>query len=214
MKTIFITLLFSILFAGCTTESPHHSKEYPVIIQGKLCNTFFSEKSRTVSSEQSLPELSTISFFSSGGLYVDGSILTYSGTNWQGELPKKWEEEIPAYILAYHPPVLSDNQSIYNEKEELQDILIAQQTIPYGQPIQLSFNHLFSQISFSVSPELNQTLEKIEFTPSVSISYINPETSEITYDNQIKHTIFLNKKKMAFILSLFHHTIIYLLISH
>lgn len=196
MKKIFITLLFSILFAGCTTESPHHSKEYPVIIQGKLCNTFFSEKSRTVSSEQSLPELSTISFFSSGGLYVDGSILTYSGTNWQGELPKKWEEEeIPAHILAYHPPVLSDNQFIYNEKEELQDILIAQQTIPYGQPIQLSFNHLFSQISFSVSPELNQTLEKIEFTPSVSISHINPETSEITYDNQIKHTIFFEQKE-------------------
>lgn len=195
MKTLFASLIALLILVGCTPDNNLGSQESPVIIKGNQCTTFSSEQSRASFSGY-LPELSRISFFSSGGLHVDGSILTYSGHSWEGILPEQWDkEESSAHVLAYYPPVLSDSQPIYNEHGELQDILFCRQSIPHGHPVQLTFGHLFSRISFSVSPTLNQKLKQIEFTPSVSIAHITPETAQITYSNQLQYTTCFPKQE-------------------
>ena len=197
MKSLLAFINFTLLMlSGCTPDTVFQNSNYAVSVEGNLYSTFSSESSRHNTTDKQLPEYSQISLFSSGGLQIKDCILTYTDSKWQGEFPKQWgTKETPANILAYYPPVLEDKQPLYNEDNELQDILICQHSIPYGNPIQLNFTHLFAQITFSVSTELNQELEQIEFTPSISISYLDPETSQITYSNQSQHTICLKKKE-------------------
>lgn len=189
MKSLLITIITTLLtLSGCkpeeVTNQPHHS----VVVKGNLYSSFLPNTSRNTSS-QYLPDQSQISFFSSGGLHAKDNILTYSKDQWQGNFPKEWEDnEMPAYITAYYPPLLTERQSVYNENGELQDILYCQQEIPHGSPIQLQFQHLFSYITFTVCSELNDKLTQIEFTPSVSILHIQPETSQITHTDQTLHT--------------------------
>lgn len=194
MKPLLITIITTfLLLSGCRPEEIINQPNTPVVIKGNLCSSFLPNTSRNTSSP-SLPDQSQISFFSSGGLYAKENILTYSKNQWQGNFPKEWEDnEMPAHIAAYYPPLLTETQSIYNEKGELQDILYCQQEIPHGSPIQLKFQHLFSYITFTVCSELNDKLTQIEFTPSASILHIQPETAQITYTNQTLHTTRLKK---------------------
>lgn len=184
-----------LLLAGCTPEHVISLQNSPVIVKGNLCTSFQSSPSRSATSKE-LPEDSRISFYSSGGLSVTEAILTYSGHKWQGDLPEQWEEnEEPAQIQAYYPPLLRQHQSLYNAQGELQDILFCQQNIPNKTAIQLLFSHLFSRISFTVSPQLNKSIKHIKFTPSVRITSVQPETAEITYATQPAPTICFEKRE-------------------
>lgn len=180
----FFTLqLISVLLlclGGCTLDNPLPITQTTYIRGGKING--FHPASRN-STNQSLPAGSQITFYSQGGLNAEETLLTYNGNYWEGDIDLTWNTEYSqAQTCAFYPPFYRNHSSIYQEGK-LPDILCSQKDFRQGEEIRLSFSHLFSRLTFQVSHNLNQRLERITFTPSTSVSDIQPETGELSLQN-------------------------------
>lgn len=166
---LFKISLFGLL--GCNT-----SNEYPSIVLNGINDVTFS---RSTFNSDSLPAGSSVLFHAEGALEADNLLLTYSGTQWESTSPIQWKEkeEITSYTALY--PVYEDytysSTNLYSNGE-LDDILIAQDTLRNKQNIELQFKHLFSMLTIHVSSSLQQQLKEIYLTVPATITELSPQT--------------------------------------
>lgn len=178
-RHIFQKLLFLLLTIGCTKE-PIKTIQNTLIIQGENVVRFNTSRNTL---NEGLPAGSTLTFYSQGGIHADELPLSYNGSNWEGENLPEWEDsQQPAVSCSFCPPLYRNHQSFYQDGF-LCDQLYAQATTNYGENIHLSFQHLFARIVFNVSSKLNNQISLIEFTPSLSVTGINPDSGEMSYQD-------------------------------
>lgn len=175
-KPIFQYILFLLLAIGCINE-PLKTIHDTLVIQGENVTCFNSSRNAF---NESLPVGSTLTFYSQGGIHADELPLSYNGNTWEGDYLPKWEApQQQAVSLSFCPPLYRNHQSFYQEGF-LCDQLYARATTNYGENIHLSFQHLFARIVFHVSSKLNSQISLIEFTPSLSVIGITPDSGEIS----------------------------------
>lgn len=178
-RHIFQKLLFLLLAIGCTNE-PLKTIQNTLIIRGEDV-TRFNAFRNTFS--ESLPVGSMLTFYSQGGIHADELPLSYNGSNWEGDNQPKWEDpQQQAVSYSFCPPLYRNYQYFYQDGF-LCDQLYAKATTNYGENIHLSFQHLFAHIVFNVSSKLNSQIKLIEFTPSLSVTGISPDSGEISYQD-------------------------------
>ena len=178
-RHIFQNILFLLLAIGCTKE-PIKTIQNTLIIQGENVARFNTSRNTL---NEGLPAGSTLTFYSQGGIHADELPLSYNGSNWEGENLPEWEDsQQPAVSCSFCPPLYRNHQSFYQDGF-LCDQLYAQATTNYGENIHLSFQHLFARIVFNVSSKLNNQISLIEFTPSLSVTGINPDSGEMSYQD-------------------------------
>lgn len=175
-RHIFQKLLFLLLTIGCTNEFVSTRYNTLIVQGGEVSN--FGSPSRNEFIE-TLPAGSQLTFYSQGGIYADELLLSYNGNTWEGESPLKWEDtQQAADGMSFCPPLYRNHSSFYQDGI-LCDQLYARTTTLYGENIHLSFQHLFARVVFDVSSKLNRQISQIEFTPSLSVVSVIPESGEV-----------------------------------
>lgn len=182
---ILISLILLQLCPACLSEynSPVE-KTVPIITGNKQTDFIASGKHQSNRQEESsntqcLEIGSQISFFSKGGIEADNQILTFNGTTWDGVLGSDWiPGQTSASVTAYYPPMTHE---FYQNDGSLTDWLYQKQVFPKSNLLELTFSHLFSQISFHIQENLNKQIDKIKFTPSVRVSDIDALSAGITF---------------------------------
>ena len=144
-----------------------------VNIIGNHITAFAGKTSSRSTSISALPISSQISFHSKGGINASGIRLIWTGEHWEPSQSLTWNNNQPiAEIKAYHPAETVENQQFYNETGELTDLLCATQTCQQGS-ISLSFQHLFSKVTFRISQSFNRQIQQIVIIPSHLVSSLN-----------------------------------------
>lgn len=175
-RHIFQKLLFLLLTIGCTNEFVSTRYNTLIVQGGEVSN--FGSPSRNEFIE-TLPAGSQLTFYSQGGIYADELLLSYNGNTWEGESPLEWEDtQQAADGMSFCPPLYRNHSSFYQDGI-LCDQLYARTTTLYGENIHLSFQHLFARVVFDVSNKLNRQISQIEFTPSLSVVSVIPESGEV-----------------------------------
>lgn len=175
-RHIFQKLLFLLLAIGCTNEFVSTRYNTLIVQGGEVSN--FGSPSRNEFIE-TLPAGSQLTFYSQGGIYADELLLSYNGNTWEGESPLEWEDtQQTADGMSFCPPLYRNHSSFYQDGI-LCDQLYARTTTLYGENIHLSFQHLFARVVFDVSSKLNRQINQIEFTPSLSVVSVIPESGEV-----------------------------------
>lgn len=175
-RHIFQKLLFLLLTIGCTNEFVSTRYNTLIVQGGDVSN--FDSPSRNGFTE-TLPAESQLTFYSQGGIHADELLLSYNGSTWEGESPLEWEDTIQsADGMSFCPPLYRNHSSFYQDGI-LCDQLYARTTTQYGENIHLSFQHLFARVVFDVSDKLNRQINQIEFTPSLSVVSVIPESGEV-----------------------------------
>lgn len=168
------------LCPACVSEDNTPTEPPTFIITGNQQENFQSLPEKIpgrLNSSQILETGSQISFFSRGGIEANNLTLTFDGNTWNGDYNDTWiPGENTASITTYYPILSSE---IYHSDGTLTDWLYQKQNIPPTNQIKLNFSYLFSQISFHVPQELNNQTVEFRFTPSVSVSSIEPYTANI-----------------------------------
>lgn len=111
MKTNFFSLqlilVLLLCLGGCTLDTLLPTIQTTYIRGGKING--FHPSSRN-STPQSLPVGSQITFYSQGGLTAEGTLLTYNGSYWEGDIDLTWNtEHSQAQTCAFYPPILSQS---------------------------------------------------------------------------------------------------------
>lgn len=180
LSLIYTTCILLQFCPACISEDNAPVETPTFIITGNQQKNFQllpPEKNSRLNSSQILETGSQISFFSQGGIKANNLTLTFDGNTWNGNLDDTWiPGENTASITTYYPILSSD---IYQNDGTLTDWLYQKQNISPTNQIKLNFSHLFSQISFHIPLELNNQTEELRFTPSVSVSAIEPYTANI-----------------------------------
>lgn len=180
MKQLIILWGTIILCCGCTAEKNTLIPTGEPHVEGNDCYRFDAPASRSTQSLDALPTDTPISFFAQGGLEATDVHLTYNGTQWRGDLPRRWNhQEKTTQIAAYYPALPENPASLYNDKGHLTDVCYDQKEIATGSTIRLQFKHLFARISFHVDARLNATLKAIRFKPSRRVTRILPHTAAV-----------------------------------
>lgn len=181
---LYLASFVCLLVCSCISDFPGFQPEAFHIKGGQI--TDFHSSSRSLPAEKTIASGSILTFYSQGGIYADEMELTYNGTYWESDSQIKWEDtQQPASITAFCPP-LYRNQTDFYSNGMLRDQLMAQKEYAYGDDITLSFHHLFAQIRFEISDQLNLHLQQIEFIPSLSVSAISSESASLSYQqNQV-----------------------------
>lgn len=175
-RHIFQKLLFLLLTIGCTNEFVSTRYNTLIVQGGEVSN--FGSPSRNEFIE-TLPAGSQLTFYSQGGIYADELLLSYNGNTWEGESTLEWEDtQQAADGMSFCPPLYRNHSSFYQDGI-LCDQLYARTTTQYGENIHLSFQHLFARVVFDVSSKLNRQISQIEFTPSLSVVNVIPESGEV-----------------------------------
>lgn len=175
-RHIFQKLLFLLLAIGCTNEFVSTRYNTLTVQGGDVSN--FGSPSRNGFTE-TLPAGSQLTFYSQGGIHADELLLSYNGSTWEGESPLEWEDTLQsADGISFCPPLYRNHSSFYQDGI-LCDQLYARTTTQYGENIHLSFQHLFARVVFDVSSKLNRQISQIEFTPSLSVVSVIPESGEV-----------------------------------
>lgn len=175
-RHIFQNILFLLLTIGCTNEFVSTRYNTLIVQGGEVSN--FGSPSRNEFIE-TLPAGSQLTFYSQGGIYADELLLSYNGNTWEGESPLEWEDtQQAADGMSFCPPLYRNHSSFYQDGI-LCDQLYARTTTQYGENIHLSFQHLFARVVFDVSSKLNRQISQIEFTPSLSVVSVIPESGEV-----------------------------------
>lgn len=193
----FFTLILTPLFTACISEDDSLLEKPQFIITGNHKIAFQSaagKQDRNLNPSGQLEAGSEISFFSKGGIEADNQTLTFNGSSWKGALSDTWiPGEKTAAVTAYYP-TLSPN--LYQSDGTLTDWLYQKEEFPQTSQLVLNFSHLFSQISFHLQKELNDQAQEICFSPSVSVSSINPYTAQVSFKSEA-HTLCIKKREDA-----------------
>lgn len=109
-RHIFQNILFLLLAIGCTKE-PIKTIQNTLIIQGENVARFNTSRNTL---NEGLPAGSTLTFYSQGGIHADEFLLSYNGSNWEGENLPEWEDsQQPAVSCSFCPPLYRNHQSFY-----------------------------------------------------------------------------------------------------
>ena len=195
---LLIGFILSLSFPACTSdlESPKDSPTF--IITGNRQAGFSSSETHRNTTEdiQEFSPGTQISFYSRGGIEADNLTLTFNGTSWTGVPDEKWiPEQETVSVTAYHPLFTTE---LYSPDGRLTDICYLKQDFPKSNHIQLSFSHLFSQISFHLAAELNNQVTEVRFTPSISIASVEPYTATLEYGNQAATLCFQREEDLTY----------------
>lgn len=153
-----------------------------VNIIGNQITGFIGESSTRNTDSGTLPVSSQISFYSQGAINVSGIRLTWTGEYWETSQFPTWDSnQSTADIRAYFPAETIKSQQFYNEDGELTDLLCAVHSCQQS-PITLSFQHLFSKVTFRISPSFNRKIQQIIITPSHLISSLTPMAASANFE--------------------------------
>lgn len=148
------------------TQSSHFSNE-SIVSRNSLAE------------KESLPVHSTVLFHAKGALDISTQLLTYSGVRWESEVPFSWNSAIDTTVYTALYPVYDDHtysaSNLYADGQ-LEDVLIAQDTLYKKQEIELTFKHLFSQLTFHAPPSIQQQMKEIRLTVPVTVTSISTES--------------------------------------
>lgn len=196
---LLIGFILPLSFPACTSdlESPKDTPTF--IITGNRKAGFNSSSGSHRNLTEEMQELSPgtqISFYSRGGIEADNLTLTFNGTSWTGVPDEKWiPGQETASVTAYHPLLTT---ALYSSEGRLTDFCYLKQDFPKSNHIQLSFSHLFSQISFRLPAELNSQTTEVRFTPSISIASVEPYTATLEYGNQATTLCFQREEDLTY----------------
>lgn len=177
-------------FYACSNDPAGFVSDKETRITGNMCKLNSMPASMpSADVVSSLPAGSQILLNASGNLQVASQIFTYSGTQWTTEIPPQWSDatgttDVVA-LYPYHETYASD--SIYRNGE-LQDILFVRETFSPQPEIKLQFKHLFSFLTFRISPKLQSELQEITLTSPVLIHSVTPHTAELALKDT-PHTV-------------------------
>ena len=118
-------------------------------------------------------------------------MLVYSGSRWDTEQEFHWldtgnQTQVTALYPVYNNFTYTE-ENLY-QNHALEDILYVREDYPARKNIHLLFKHLFSMLTLHLSVELQKDLQKLEITSPTIVSQIQPESAEITLDNNKCHT--------------------------
>ena len=197
-RIIYISLLsISFLLSACQTDSEafslvNGSLDHPVNFVGNSRHHFSTEYQSGRSVTHTLESGHQISVFSKGAFNADAVLLQYDGKHWLGTETCRWEQSSgSADIVAYYPAITSAAPTFYDAQGLLQDFTYSKGTYAAGQPVQLEFSHLFSEISFQFCQSINDDLSSVRFLISKKVAAIDCYTSEYTLqDNRNEYLTF------------------------
>ena len=105
-RHIFQNILFLLLAIGCTKE-PIKTIQNTLIIQGENVARFNTSRNTL---NEGRPAGSTLTFYSQGGIHADEFLLSYNGSNWEGENLPEWEDsQQPACQLFFLPSLVPES---------------------------------------------------------------------------------------------------------
>lgn len=174
MKTIstFIIIVLAFTAISCNTDM------IPQDTQAPIANIY----SRGENNTPTLQSGSLALFNAQGQLEIDNEIFTFDGNSWKSNMNFEWKDsEETTYITAIHPVHESKIYTAENlySNNVLEDILIAQDTLPKKADINLLFKHLFSSLEIIIENSLLEKIKRIEVTTPYQVSSISPTTGEI-----------------------------------
>lgn len=170
---LYFTLLLASLSA-CNVSEEIPSK--PFSLTSKL-------HARSIITSTSLAEGSIALFNASGGIQMDNQLLAFDGSTWQSTDGTRWTEpEEETYLTVLYPTYANNAYTPDNlyADGQLEDILIAKDTLAAGEDVKLQFKHLFSLLSFSANDLLQSSLKEIHLTIPQTVNNVSPQTGEIS----------------------------------
>lgn len=133
----------------------------------------------------SLPNGATALFNISGVLEIHNQTFTYNGHCWENKEKFEWNgEEGNIYLTAIYPAMENySNHNLYTNNK-LNDILLAQDTLPANNDIKLHFKHLFSSLTIHINENIQEELQEIQLTVPNTVSSLNPSNGEYITENE------------------------------
>lgn len=177
-----IPILLFVLVSACHTEQVEFShalsSTYPILSRGGT-------------EEASLANGSQILLNASGGLSVENGIFTYNGSSWSNGKELHWTDESMETTITALYPTYTDNrytsENLY-AKGMLEDILIAQETLPEKGEINLQFKHLFSSLTLFIEPTLNANIQELALSVPVQVEAVSASDGTFSLTDQT-HTV-------------------------
>ena len=190
-KNLILTVASSFMVMGCDNgvlvEKTTNAECSRVNIVCGSVTPFADETGSRSGESTQLSEGCTAELYASGGFTAESVVITYDGEGWTSEEDLRWTKRQDAEVTAYSPPL----EELYDEGQ-LTDLLVCMTTAGYGSDVELSFEHAFAQITFSVEESLNESLAEISLMPSLRVSEIDAwsgdvectenETEAVTYE--------------------------------
>lgn len=153
---------------------------------------FTNDTSRATDIEH-IPEGSPIIFYSTGGIKADGDILSYIDNRWTELKDHNWyPNDGVANIMAYYP-VIRNASELYNDNNELQDVVYCKTTVSPGYIVNLSFKHLFAKLVININSDVNTTLKNIKVNIPYKINGIDLKNGNLTFSENDNANINLSK---------------------
>lgn len=178
--TLLIGLALSGLYA-CSGNPIDFASTEETTITGNTCalnNALANIPATNVLS--SLPSGSQALLNASGSLHLTNQVFTYSGFNWITDFPVQWSTLTgTAEIVAIYPANETYSYENLYQEGKLRDILYVKDTFTAGDEIRFKFKHLFSYLTFRISPELQNDLQELSLKTPVCVSHISPESAEV-----------------------------------
>lgn len=177
-----IPILLFVLVSACHTEQVEFShalsSTYPILSRGGT-------------EEASLANGSQILLNASGGLSVENGIFTYNGSSWSNGQELHWTDESMETTITALYPTYTDNrytsENLY-AKGMLEDILIAQETLPEKGEINLQFKHLFSSLTLFIEPTLDANIQELALSVPVQVEAVSASDGTFSLTDQT-HTV-------------------------
>lgn len=205
----FIPVFIFFLLVACNSEqadlSYPLSSTYPILSRGESDGT-------------SLPTDSQILLNASGGLSVENEVFTYNGSTWTSGQDLRWTDiQTETTVTALYPTYTDNEYTSENlyAQGTLEDILIAQDTLPGKGEINLQFKHLFSSLTLSIEPTLKSNIQELVLSIPVIVEEVSPTDGSFTLTSTT-HTVsqsILESNEYSFILPPCENCVLSLLIS-
>lgn len=122
---------------------------------------------------------------------LENEIFTYDGTTWTSGQDIQWTEiQTETTITALYPTYTGHDYTSDNLYADggLEDILIAQATLPGKENIHLQFRHLFSLLTLSFDTDLEENVQDIALSIPVKVSEVSPTDGTWTLADET-HTV-------------------------
>ncbi len=181
--SLLISILCAILCWSCQSET-----SLPVdhaSIQNNL-------HSRGLVTETSLPQGASALFNATGGLVLNNEVFTYNGSFWSNGTALEYTPSSPDIYLTALYPVLENQiystETLYSNGE-LEDMLIAKDTLTSSSKASLNFQHLFSLLTIHVDEKIQRTLQEIRLKTPQKVSQITPKTGDFRLADESHTTI-------------------------
>lgn len=172
---LYFASILWITFYSCQVESPE-----PTSFQ-QLPSKIYA---RGILTEENLPEGSTALFNAAGSIQITNEVFQLTDGEWTTDNESIWDSDITdstflTILFPTFPDHIYSTETLYAENE-LEDVLIAQDTLLAKTDIQLEFSHLFSKLTVRLDEAMQDAMESISITTPKQVSSIHPATGTCT----------------------------------